>query len=216
MRIFYQLEQRNNKNNIKYKSKKIQAKSFVKTFIYSLYSRLSGLPFTTNDITNTSRTYTLASSYYGNLYFMYTDGLGSGENIIQKRIYYGSYSSGQYWLSLNITSTTTGIVIGTSNTVVTATDYALTTRILSGKSAGQIEYFGHTFTTKIVSAPNASYTQSRIFRNSSGGNIIIKEIGIYGYSGYFSYCHIRDVLGTPVTMSNGDYLKITYTFQITA
>jgi hypothetical protein len=134
---------------------------------------------------------------------------GSGNTVMQTNLSITTYPLGE-----NV-----GIVVGinTGDIPVSSTDYALTTKILEGITTGKLEHSAHTFTDVVVSPPSASYTVSRIFRNSSGGSIIIKEIGIAAcYYNTDPSVWVRDVLAIPVTMLNGDYLKVTYTFQITA
>ena len=69
-----------------------------------------------------------------------------------------------------------------------------------------------------MSAPNASFDIERIFRNISGGDITINEIGVYVIADYYAYnyCIIRDKLAQGVMVSNGEFLKVKYTIKITA
>ena len=204
MKLFYQLEKFGNKHK---KYKKTQAKSFVKAFQYNLYTSLSALSSSTTDIYNATQ----ALQYNSYSICFLSGGGGNTLNTV-----YSAFS-GSSWMKNN----NVGIVVGSGNTGVTSTDYKLGTPITYGITSGLLESNSHTFTPVVISAPSASFTVNRIFRNSSGGNVTINEIGLYGFMNsssrdFAEFCIVRDVLGVPVTMANGDYLKVTYTFQITA
>ena len=204
MKLFYQITKYNIENNKVKTYRKIKSKSFVQAFLSYLYCTVANTTTVlVKGITNTQRT--IGSSNFGHL--IISAGGGSGNTTIMG-------NPQQVASSHNI-----GIVVGTGDTAVASTDYALQTQITYGVTSGKLESNANTWTDVSVSAPNASFTINRIFRNSSGGNITIKEIGIYTESEYtqtWLFCVVRDVLDVPVTMSNGDYLKVTYTFQITA
>ena len=97
-----------------------------------------------------------------------------------------------------------------------------------GRSAGQLLYGGNDFTKPVFAAGTGTFTMSRNFTNATGGDMTIKEIGIYAMAGrtygIYTYqsqrehnplCICRDVLGSPVTLTNGQILKVTYTPTIT-
>jgi len=202
MKLFYQLEKFGNKHK---KYKKTQAKSFVKSFLYALYTHYMNLSCVASDVNNVPRTF--QKSGFANPFLVTAIG-GNGYMTT-------NYDNSPVLYYYN------GIIVGTGNTAVASTDYFLQTYILNGVTSGKLEYCGNSFTAPVVSAPSASFTMNRIFRNSSGGDITIKEIGISSASEcigntWYSFLIVRDVLGVPVTMANGDYLKVTYTFQITA
>jgi hypothetical protein len=195
MKLYYQISQiKVNGKTVKYH--KTRSRSFVKAYMYGMFYQLSDVTVATSDIANASRNPT---------YYIF-NAPGGHDAVYAAFFYMNTFTQ----VAKN------GIVIGTGNTAVASTDYALETRIISGVASGQIEHFSNIFTNVAVAAPNASFTVNRIFRNGSGGSITIKEIGIYALSGTYTFCIVRDVLSVPVTMSDGDYLKITYTFQITA
>ena len=62
----------------------------------------------------------------------------------------------------------------------------------------------------------------RIFKNGSGGTVTINELGIYSVERNCTvntedeFCIIRDKLASPITVTDGTYVQITYTFQVTA
>ena len=196
MKLYYQISQIKAKNGKAIKYRKVRSRSFVRAYLYGMFTQVSVVSCSTPDINNASHTPE---------YFIFQ--APGGHDAVYCFYLVNDWGS----VAKN------GIVIGTGNTAVTSSDYMLQTRIVSGVATGEIEYFANIFTTVVVSAPNASFTVNRIFRNGSGGSVTIKEIGIYAMSeDAYTYCIIRDVLGVPVTMDDGDYLKITYTFQVTA
>ena len=110
-----------------------------------------------------------------------------------------------------------GIVIGTGNTAVTASDDKLSTKILHGEGAGTllfggVEFYGLTFTN-----PNGSFNIRRYFTNVAGGSITVQESGLYARGHAIStnpFCVCRDVFAG-VTVANGQILSVVYTIQIT-
>lgn len=185
----------------------VQSKSFLKAFIAYLYARAypssQSSPTTTLDTGGSSRSIYLQAGYSG--------------------IFYNSIggSCGQLTLSGNEfrgTSSNYGVVVGTGTDAITSTDYKLKTIIAYGVGAGQLEDCGTIPGAVTVSAPNASFTISKIFRNGSGGSITINEAGLYGVGIYGGYvlCTVRDLVSPGVAIADGNYLKVTYTIQITA
>ena len=183
-----------------------QSRSFVKGFMFTLYSMLSFANTTLLDITNTSKTTSV--NMYGNFY-------ASG---------CGSNSRNPHNLSQNDNTTFSlctdnGIQIGTGTNVVTPTDYALQTQIASGTSATQMEYFSSGVLNAVtVSGSNASFAVERIFRNSSSGSITVNEVGLYGtMNGSVADDHfqfIRDIVSGGQVVADGEYLRVIYTVQI--
>jgi hypothetical protein len=108
-----------------------------------------------------------------------------------------------------------GIMVGTGTAAVITTDDNLQTLIQHGTSSGKLQYLGCMIPGDVtISAPNASFNIERLFLNSSGGDVTINEIGIY--AAYFTsiYCIIRDLVSPAVTVANNEYLKVTYTIQV--
>jgi len=111
---------------------------------------------------------------------------------------------------------TLGIIAGTDDTVFSAEDNIL------GALASTLTYQAQV-------APVASYnaatdvwtvTHTRIIYNGSGGTITVKEVGIYWKGALFSsatnriYLIARDVLTTPVALTNLDTLRIDYDMSV--
>ncbi|MBA7710747.1 hypothetical protein ES703_119693 [subsurface metagenome] len=112
------------------------------------------------------------------------------------------------------------IVVGSGNTAVTISDYALETLIAHGAGAGQLSYQAATVNESIVSAPNCGFLVERAFVNNSGAEITAREAGIYlrikGPTYYGFCCGVRDVFGTPQAIPNGGSLSVNYTLRVTA
>ena len=120
-----------------------------------------------------------------------------------------------------VNSSTDGIVVGTGNTAVAVTDYVLATQIVHGTGAGQLSHAAQTVDTDITRVSNTcTWNTQRVFTNSSGGDIIVAEMGLYGLYGRVNtanttdvYCLIRDVLGSTKTITNGSTGTFKYTLQ---
>ena len=203
MKAYYQISKYNKDNELIKRSRKYRSKSFVKAFLVTMYRQFSKLTYGTLDTSNTLITVTDDSV-----------------------VYYVNACTGNFWtlagtssvIVKNTVSTQIGIVVGTGTNAVATTDYALQTLIANGVAATQLEYGAMYVYPVTVSAPNATLDIERIFRNSIGGTITIKELGIYYKAGAanncYYYCMVRDL--STIAVLNGEYLKITYTFQITA
>jgi hypothetical protein len=117
--------------------------------------------------------------------------------------------------------TTYGIVVGTSNVPNTINTYSLGSKISHGTGSGQLQYGSHTFEDIINPSENIlAFRIIRVFSNSSGATITVKEVGILisnfdSQSISRSYLIARDVLSTPVDVPNGMTLTVRYIFQIT-
>ena len=118
-----------------------------------------------------------------------------------------------------------GIVIGSDDTAVVPTNYALGTQIRSGEKTGTIYYCGtgvHGLTTEDT-GDTGSFKILGIFKNISGGSIDVKEVGVYAageianptYPNATNYCILRDVI-TTISLADGEYLEVEYTISIAA
>lgn len=110
-----------------------------------------------------------------------------------------------------------GLVCGTGDTAVTISDYQLETQIAEGTGAGQLEHQAPSFTAPAVVGSECSFTYRRVFINSSGATITVKEIGIYcmAYDGTTPYqvMDVRDVLTSSIDVPDGGSLTVTYTVK---
>lgn len=96
---------------------------------------------------------------------------------------------------------------------------------LYGTSPREIEYGGCDVSGLTVSNPNAEFDIRRLFTNRSGGDITVRECGIYAafpdtYNSSFcgsggAVCICRDIVSPDVVVADSEVLAITYTPQIT-
>ncbi len=186
---------------------------FLQTFMQQLYRQLSATTRTVMDITNTNRSYAQNTAFY----FAAGPGGNSQPNVTNN-----SYPQ---TVGQNV-----GIVIGTDNTAVSMTDYALHAKIQHGSGAGQLYHHGVVFDPLFINYTNntVSFNIIRLFENLSTGSVVIKEMGIYSGANeinnysfydvpYYMHCIERDALASPnwVTLNPGDIAKVTYKVQIT-
>jgi hypothetical protein len=111
---------------------------------------------------------------------------------------------------------TRGPVIGTGDTPVNVSDYRLTL-IGNGTGTGQLQYGAVVFGTPTIDTSTIYTTLTRVWTNGSGGDVTIKEIGLYSYSkiseNHATYLITRDVLPSPITLTNGQTLTLDYTLK---
>lgn len=117
-----------------------------------------------------------------------------------------------------------GIIIGTGDIALDINNYDLSTRIIHGITTGTLEYFNCGVRAFSISSGTntGSFELFRFFRNSSDSSITIKEIGVFQeacvYTGapydYESLLTIRDLVSPGFQIDSGEYMKVTYTFQI--
>ena len=105
---------------------------------------------------------------------------------------------------------TYGLVLGSNGTAVTVSDYKLNTLIAHGTSSGQLQYSACVVGAPTWDATTNYFTFTRVFTNGSGGNVTVAEIGLYAIATY-TYCMMRDVLASPITLANGQNLTLNYT-----
>lgn len=111
-----------------------------------------------------------------------------------------------------------GVVVGTGDNAVIATNYALETQVAHGITSGTLSHSAVTFGSLTVASPSVSVTILRDFTNLSGGTITIKEEGLYVYAksdepSTRNFCIIRDIETTGVEVADGENLRVTYTIE---
>lgn len=113
-----------------------------------------------------------------------------------------------------------GPVVGTGSTAVAITDRELETIIAHGTGAGEMFYYAATVGAPSVSAPDCSFTLTRVIGNQSEGAITVAEIGIHcsaqdtgATSRYFLI--VRDVLASSVEVPDGGAITVVYTIKVT-
>jgi hypothetical protein len=139
----------------------------------------------------------------------------------------GWESSGSTIGNLDIAGDNTlGIVVGTGDGAESFEGYALQTIIAHGTGAGQLSYQAMANAVPSYNAGTKVFTavHRRSFVNNSGNTITVKETGfIYGLaytaSGSFptwdKFLMSRDLLASPVNVTNGATLTVDYTFTLT-
>ena len=112
-----------------------------------------------------------------------------------------------------------GIIVGSGNTPPALSDYALETKIDHGTGAGQLQYSAVTFGAPTSDASTSQFTITRDFANASGGDVVVRELGlaVLAYITTYAETHhlvIRDAI-TPLTIPNGQTLTVNYRIQTT-
>ena len=195
MNLFYKFTFWNDSGTIK-ETIPIQAKSFLKPFVWALNAALAQ---------------TVASSAMLDIY-----GSPLLINTMTPTLM-ADHAGGD-----TVNQSIRGIVVGTGTNAVTVDDYKLQTQILHGITTGKLEYLSCAATNLVVTGATYSFDLERVFKNSSGGAIAVSEIGIYAYCWYYAYpstysyfAMVRDIVSPAESIADGTYMKITYTFQIT-
>ncbi|MEM2261218.1 MAG: hypothetical protein QXK24_02075 [Ignisphaera sp.] len=113
-----------------------------------------------------------------------------------------------------------GILVGSGTTAPTPGDYNLAVKILHGTGAGQLYYKEVTLLSPTIVGSTTKFVIIRNFINNSGGDVVVKEIGlcVRMISDLNAYNHVliaRDVLTTPITVPDTKTLVVRYIFQTT-
>jgi len=107
---------------------------------------------------------------------------------------------------------TYGVVVGTSDLAYGIEQYSLDSQIAHGNASGQLLY-GNTSVDDVAPMTNGfRFFVSRVFTNSSGASITVKEVGLYT-SVLVMLC--RDVLSVPVEVQNLQSLTVRYIISFT-
>jgi hypothetical protein len=210
MYVYYTLSQFDRQHRLKAPPYTELSRSFVKAFLQQLYVLTSNLTQNIIDIDNTSREVETVDAGLG----VGHPGLAAGDD--------SNMSQNTTWFT-SVYADDCGIQVGTSSTAVAVADDNLVAPVANGSSAGQLVYYGCWGLNYTTGASSASFDIERIFRNDSGGSIVIAEIGAYCVAGrssgnaetdYFGFCILRDVISPTVTVNNGEYLKVKYTITV--
>ena len=191
------------------------SRSFVKQFIGFLYSFHAYVGFSMLDISNAARSISNSLNQYS--LQLAAKGGGVAEPFAGCRPDDAASGAGY---TASLMGDSIGIQVGSNATAPTPTDYSMNTRIAHGQAVGQLVYAGCEVEPPVISAPNATMLIRRYFTNKSGGNVTVREIGLYAIgttaaiSGYiFLVC--RDALATDITVLNNELLRVEYTMQVT-
>jgi hypothetical protein len=117
-----------------------------------------------------------------------------------------------------VTVTAYGILAGTGTTAPTGFDYTIQTPIAHGISAGQLYHGATSVSGATVAGSNVDMTILRLLGNSSGGTIIIREIGLktrlwVSSSTQYHFLVAHDAVNQ--TVNNGETAVIMYTLRTT-
>jgi len=113
---------------------------------------------------------------------------------------------------------TNGIVVGSGVGAEDFESYTLETLIADGVGGGQMAYIQSNPHVITYDALTLTDTLIRFFNNNSGGNVDVKEVGLYGEvkpNNTFQCMLARDLLGATVTVPDTGQLKVTYTISLT-
>jgi len=115
--------------------------------------------------------------------------------------------------------TNIGMRLGTDNTPVAITDYALKVPIAEGTGLGQVEHQAQTFSFIGVVGNVCSFQTERVVVNNSGAQINIREVAIYMVAYRYpttgtEICASRDLVSQDVP--DGGSITVTYTIRVVA
>lgn len=169
--------------------------SFLQNFLICLYGTM-GRMLPTDDLVDTGGTTRVAA-------------LGQSSSAV-------SYSSAMFNCNSPSTNDDYGILIGTGNTAVDIADYALDTKIIEGSGSGQMNYGSHAVVAPVSDVGNTySYSGiSRTISNNSGAGISVAEVGLammrfWDTTQNRYFLLLREVLGSPVSVGDGEILTVT-------
>ena len=111
-----------------------------------------------------------------------------------------------------VTNDNYGILVGSNNTAVVIDDYGLNTKIAHGSGAGELEY-GLTIVTNNETASEDYVMVSRIFTNTSGGDVTVREAGLCTLATPYYFLIAREVI-TEQVLANTETLTINYKIKI--
>ena len=116
-------------------------------------------------------------------------------------------------------TTNTGIRVGTDNTPVAITDYALKAPIAEGTGSGQMEHQAQSFNFIGVVGNVCSFKTERVIVNNSGAQMNVREAAIYMMAYRYpttgtEICASRDLISQDVP--DGGSITVTYTIRIVA
>lgn len=115
-----------------------------------------------------------------------------------------------------------GIVVGSGSTPVSPTDYKLASQISHGTGTEQLDYEAHTVTSS-YSDTSSYFEIARAFINRSGGDVVVREVGLIarnywkdvgGINVDVKFLVARDVLPSPVTVKNLSSLTVRYRISL--
>lgn len=112
-----------------------------------------------------------------------------------------------------------GILIGDDDTTPEENDnFRLDSLIESGAGAGQVNYGVTSWDPTItIDGNEVRWSFNRPMTNNSGGNVVVKEIGvyvrIYGTTPIHYVMILRDIINPAITIPNGETMTVQYTIK---
>jgi hypothetical protein len=106
-----------------------------------------------------------------------------------------------------------GIVVGTSTTPVSITDYRLGALISHGTGAGQLLYGAVAVTSIEVIGSMARFYVTRLLTNNSGADITVNEVGLVE-RGYANHPILLDRTLATFIVPNGGSRNVIYEFRV--
>lgn len=106
-----------------------------------------------------------------------------------------------------------GIVVGSGDAAFSVEHLDLDELIISGTGTGQLTSSAGGYLSQSYEAKQWTVLHRRIFNNNSGGDIVVRETGLYdgGWPPGVLCLLERSVLDPTVTVPNGAQLTVTYT-----
>lgn len=139
----------------------------------------------------------------------YITGVGSGWGLPLQRLYPGTQSSeGASWISL-----------GSGNTPVTYDDYKLENELTTSQIT--VNTSSAIIGTPIYNEQTKTWTKTMSYDFTAKSDVTVSEIGIKfclnsrGYSAHLALVY-REVLEQPVSLTAGQYLKVSITTTVSA
>jgi len=185
MKVKVEIEVKDKNGNVKEK-RIFQSRSWVKNWIYMLNACFKAGETTVKDVNGDDVTYKGVGE-------VFNVDAGSGDD-------------------------SKGILVGLSDTAWNKDQYCLQDKITHGSGSNQLLYGEQTISDAVDDPVEPYFRISRTFTNESGASITIKELGVVVKNSYNSteilILILRDVLSSPVTVSDGYAVTVRYTFFI--
>jgi hypothetical protein len=135
----------------------------------------------------------------------------------------GAVTYGLWAFEANNTDSTFGIQVGAGSNAPASQDYTIQTLIVHGVGANQLYYGACQVSGAIVAGANVDMSIVRLFGNSSGGAVTIREIALvggtneydstYSLNGNYYYLFAHDSVNQQV--ANGETAIVIYTMRTT-
>jgi len=197
--VEYEIEVTDKDGNVVKQIKK-KSESLVKNFLILLNAAFKK---GTSDVIDTGGTTRAAGAGYCVWYNAYVDGTKTIKGC----------GTGAGWTpTAPAGDNSYGIIVGTSDQAVSASDYNLISKIAHGNAAGQLYHYATTMLEPTVDGNTVRQRFERDFKNNSSADTTVKEIGLVvkTYSDNYLVMIIRDVLSTFITVPAAGKMRVIY------